>query len=237
MKAVLMAGGKGTRLRPLTDHMCKPMMPIIDKPILEYIISHVKSYGIYEVAMTLGYRPDDVTRHFGDGSKFGVKIEYFVETVPLGTAGGVKNAVGNCRDDVLVMSGDAFTNLDLSKLTNAHKSSGALVTMALKAVDDARGFGLAQLDADGFVGAFKEKPLLPVSGLVNMGVYVVSTKALKMIPDGVPCDFAKDLFPRIMRRIKGVPFDCYWSDIGTLPSYYATNRDVAMNPKAFGFAF
>lgn len=231
-----MAGGKGSRLRPLTDHLCKPMVPIIDKPILECIVSHVKSHGIREIAMTLGYRPDDVIDYFGDGSRFGVKIDYFIERTPLGTAGGVKNAVGGTKEDVLVMSGDAFTNLDLTRLINAHKSSGASVTMALKRVEDARGFGLAQLDETGFVQAFREKPAYAVAGLVNMGVYVLSPKAVAKIPDHVPYDFAKDLFPALMRRIRGVTFDCYWSDIGTLPSYYLTNRDVALNPKAFGFA-
>lgn len=233
MQAVIMAGGFGSRLRPLTDHMPKPMVPILDKPVLEYIVEHLRSCGIRDIVMTLAYRPEMIQAYFGDGRRWDVRIRYVVESHPLGTAGGVRNAVGNCDCDVLVVSGDGFTTLDFGKLASAHKHSGADVTMAVKYVQDARGFGLVERDAKGKVLRFVEKPHVPIAGYVNMGIYILSPQAIRRIPRGAS-DFSKDLFPRMIDRIGTYVFDGYWSDIGTLPSYYLTNHTVACNPVAFG---
>ncbi len=236
MQAIIMAGGLGSRLRPLTDHLPKPMVPIINKPILEYIVEHLRACGIRDIAMTLGYRPEIIMDYFGNGDAWDVDIRYFVETTPLGTAGGVRNAARKMDDDVLVVSGDGFTNLDFAQLAHAHKSGGCDVTMALKQVRDARGFGLVRLDEQGTVVDLIEKPSVPIGGLVNMGIYVLSPRAMRKIPRG-KYDFAKDLFPQMLGNIHGFVSDCYWSDIGTLPSYYMTNHTVACNPPAFGFSF
>ncbi len=235
MKAVIMAGGIGSRLRPLTDRIPKPMVKIIDKPVLEYTIEHLKDCGFTDVAITLCYRPSVIIRHFKDGSKWGVNIEYFIEQTPLGTAGGVALAAKDCGSDVLVVSGDAFTDMDFSELVDFHEKSGATATLAVKEVEDPRSFGVVECDKNGRVLRFREKPERPLSNTVNMGVYVMDKSALDLVPENTKYDFAKDLFPRLDGSLYAMKTDCYWSDIGTLSSYYLTNNDVALNAKRFGF--
>lgn len=234
MKAVIMAGGVGSRLRPLTDRIPKPMVKIIDKPVLEYTVEHLRRYGITDISMTLCYRPGVITRHFKNGLKYGVKINYFIEKSPLGTAGGVAAATENDDGPFLVVSGDAFTDIDYDELIKFHKKSQALVTMAVKKVEDPTAFGTVVTDANGKVLRFEEKPEAPSSDMVNIGVYVMDKAALELVPKGEKYDFAKDLFPRLVGKMSAMKTDCYWSDIGTLSSYYLTNADVALDSKRFG---
>lgn len=235
MQALIMAGGFGSRLKPLTNQIPKPMVNIIDKPILEYIIQHLKSYGIVDIILTLGYLPKKIMDYFGDGSKFGVKIKYCIEKTPLGTAGGVKLAEKYIKEDFLIFSGDAFCNIDISSLVNQFYSNNKLLTMAIKQVKNAMGFGLVKVENSQLV-SFEEKPAYPISGKVNMGIYAVDKNLLKLIPNG-KYDFSKDLFPRILNQIGLYETNCFWSDIGTLSSYYLTNNYVALHPKSFGLSF
>lgn len=235
MLAVIMAGGIGSRLRPLTDRIPKPMVKIIDKPVLQYTVEHLKKCGFDDIAMTLCYRPSVIMRHFKDGEGFGVRIRYFIEKDPLGTAGGVAAAVRNSEGPFLIVSGDAFTDIDYNELTEFHFKSKALVTVAVKEVANPSSFGVITADSDGRIVRFDEKPENPVSNTVNTGVYVMDKSVLDMVPENTKYDFAKDLFPRLSGRMFAMKTDCYWSDIGTLSSYYLTNNDVALDGKRFGF--
>lgn len=224
MNAVIMAGGFGTRLKPLTDNLCKPMMPIVGKPILEYTVELLVRHGVDDIAMTLNYRPFDIIDYFGDGSSWGVNIRYVVEDEPLGTAGSVKNAKP-MGDDFIVISGDAFTDINLTELLSFHRSSDALVTMAVKRVENPLGFGVVETQGSRIV-RFKEKPIdAPSGSLVNTGIYAIKREVLDLIPNGF-YDFSKQLFPEIIGHIAAFETDAYWSDIGTLENYYLTNIDA-----------
>ena len=226
MNAVIMAGGRGTRLAPLTDHAPKPMMPIIDKPILQYIIELLKKHGIYDISVTLGYMANHIVQAFGDGRDLGVKLRYYIEKEPLGTAGGVKAAAADVKGDFLVISGDAFTDYDLTSLIRFHKSHGKTVTIAATEVEDPSAFGVMLLNSVGKVRSFIEKPKVPLSHIASTGIYVMKSDILKKIPDGAS-DFARDIFPKIPGQIYAKVMKGYWSDIGTLLSYYDTNKHVA----------
>lgn len=228
MKAIIMAGGRGTRLMPLTSDTPKPLVPILNKPILYYILKLLYKYNITQVGITLGYLPEKIKSYFGNGAAFGMDISYFIEKEPLGTAGGVKNAESFLDEDFIVLSGDAFTDIDLSKLIDFHYEHQSLVTIASKEVENPSNFGVIIPDATGKIVNFQEKPEKPLSNLANMGIYVVDKRVLSLIPVGFQ-DFAKDIFPKMLGNIYTMKTDCYWSDIGTLTSYYATNYFVASN--------
>ena len=225
MKALIMAGGKGSRLRPLTNYIPKPLVKIIDKPVMECILDLLKIHGITEVGVTLGYKGDKIKEFFGNGKQFGVNITYFEEREPLGTAGGVKNASAFINDKVLVISGDAYTDMNLTELIDFHNKKNALATMALYKTEDARGFGLVETARNGKVLSFKEKPSVKCPGKVNTGVYVLEKKLIDGLPEGF-CDFGKDVFPTL-ENLYGKEVKGFWSDIGTLQSYYLVNLMVA----------
>ncbi|MBQ7653181.1 MAG: nucleotidyltransferase family protein [Clostridia bacterium] len=222
MKAVILAGGRGSRLMPLTKNLPKPLIPIVDKPIIDYIIEGIKKAGIDEVIVTLGYLGNKIRNYLGNGKRYGIKIRYSYETFPLGTAGGVKNAAKYLDDDFIVMSGDAYTDLDVKDLIENAKG---LVTIAAHYEADASRFGVMKVGENGLITEFEEKPENPKSHLVNMGIYVFKREILSYIPNGF-YDFSKDLFPRLIGDIYAYESDCFWSDIGTLPSYYSTNYHV-----------
>ena len=226
MKAVIMAGGKGTRLAPLTDHAPKPLMPILDKPVLRYIIDLLKKHDVTDISVTLGYMANKIIQAFGDGKEFGVHLHYFVEKEPLGTAGSVKSAANDFDEDFLVISGDAYTDFDLTELMEFHKSHGKIVTIAATRVKDPSEYGVMLLNSAGKVRAFIEKPQDPISNVVSTGIYVFKKDILKKIPDGFQ-DFARNVFPKIPGQIYAKIMRGYWSDIGTLLSYYSTNYHVA----------
>ena len=226
MNAVIMAGGKGTRLSPLTDHVPKPLMPILDKPVLRYIIELLKRHDFTDLSVTLGYMANQIIEAFGDGRELGVKLHYYVEKEPLGTAGSVKNAAKHFDDDFLVISGDAYTDFDLTSLVEFHKSHDKLCTIAATRVKDPSQYGVMLLNSAGKVRAFLEKPQAPVSDIVSTGIYVFKKEILKKIPDGFQ-DFARNVFPAISGQIYAKIMRGYWSDIGTLLSYYSTNYHVA----------
>ena len=232
MKAVIMAGGEGRRLKSITGERPKPMVPLLGRPMMEHILLLLKKHGFDEVCAAVKYRAEDIMRYFGDGSALGVRLEYRVEREALGTAGGVKNCADFCgSDDFLVISGDAACSFDLLQLYRQHQSSGAAVTVALYPDAEPLQYGLVLQDREGYVRHFIEKPDWPhvVTDLVNTGIYIVSPRAMTYVPEDTPFDFANDLFPLLLAAdepILGVPMDGYWCDIGTPRAYYRCCLDV-----------
>lgn len=226
MKAVIMAGGEGTRLRPVTGELPKPMAPLLGRPMLEHIVRLLKKHGFTDICAALKYRAEDIERAFGDGAALGVHMQYRVEREALGTAGGVKNCADFYGDeDFLVISGDAACDLDLSRLMREHRESDAAATLALHRSREPLSYGLAVTDGDGDVRCFIEKPQWSrvVTDLVNTGIYILSPRAMALVPEGRPFDFAKELFPLLLargERLRGVALDGYWCDVGTPLAYY-----------------
>ena len=232
MKAVIMAGGEGRRLKSITGERPKPMVPLLGRPMMEHILLLLKKHGFDEVCAAVKYRAEDIMRYFGDGSALGVRLEYRVEREALGTAGGVKNCADFCgSDDFLVISGDAACDFDLARLMRVHRESGAGVTIALCRNAEPLRYGLAVTDPTGRIRSFIEKPLWPrvVTDFVNTGIYAVSPRVMELVPDGRAFDFGKELFPLLLRRgelIRGEVMDGYWCDIGTPRAYYQCSLDV-----------
>lgn len=226
MKAVILAGGEGTRLRCVTGQTPKPLVPLLGRSMMEHILLLLRRNGFTEVCAALRYRAEDIMRAFGDGSALGVQLCYRIEQKPLGTAGAVKNCADfTAGDDFLLISGDAACDFDLAALFQRHAESGAAVTIALKRESAPLRFGLAVTDGEGDVRGFIEKPDWPrvVSDLVNTGIYVLSPRAMAYVPKEKSFDFARDLFPLLLRRgekILGVEETGYWCDVGTPLSYY-----------------
>ena len=232
MKAIIMAGGQGTRLKAVSGDTPKPLVPLCGKPIMEHIVTLLKENGFTDICVTLKYRPQDITDYFGDGSRFGVKMQYRIEQEALGTAGGVKNCADFYGDeDFLVISGDAACDFDLAELYRKHRDAHSDVSIALYPHPEPLPYGLTVCDRSGRVRAFIEKPDWPhvVTNLVNTGIYVISPAAMDKVPSGKSFDFAKDLFPEILKSdglIQGIPADGYWCDIGTPKSYYECCADA-----------
>lgn len=229
MKAIILSGGEGTRLREISCGLPKPMMPLLGKPLLERTVSLLRACGFDRLCLTLHYEPEIIRRHFGDGSRFGVQIEYRMEDEPLGTAGAVRNCRDFvCGDTVLVMSGDSACDFDLAELFRGHEAG---VTIALAANAEPLPYGLVITDKAGAVTGFVEKPAWErvVTDRISTGIYVLSPEVLDRIPSGEKYDFATDLFPRLLTE--GVPMtgrlmEGYWCDIGTPRSYYQCNLDA-----------
>ena len=227
MQAVIMAGGRGTRLMPLTSNTPKPMVKLADKPVMLYAVELLKKHGVTDIAATLGYLPEQIQNYFGNGKKFGVKMTYFTEKVPLGTAGGVKNCASFLREDTfLVLSADGYSEANLSAAIRFHKSKRSLLTVVAKKMDDPVGLGVLERDESGVIRSFAEKPEGVSSALVNTGIYVLDRRVLERIPDG-PYDFGRQLLPDLVGVAYAYLDDAYWSDIGTLKSYYETNKKLA----------
>jgi mannose-1-phosphate guanylyltransferase/phosphomannomutase len=231
MKAVVMAGGEGTRLRPLTSNQPKPMVPIVGKPCMEHIIELLHAHGFEDVIVTVAFMPQAIRSYFGDGESLGARIEYSVEESPLGTAGSVRLAADKLDDTFLVISGDALCDFDLTKLVKFHRKRGAAVTIALKSVPNPLEFGIVVVDDEGRVERFLEKPSWGqvFSDTINTGVYVLEPEVLDHIPADRPFDFSKELFPLLLemgRPIYGLPMEDYWQDIGNLDQYRQANFDA-----------
>lgn len=218
-QAIIMAGGEGTRLRPLTNTCPKPLLPVLGRPCIEYTIRSMVRAGVEEVFLALGYRSNDFVDTLGDGKDLGAKISYAFEDVPMGTAGAVKLLESKLDDHFMVGSGDTLTDADFSKLIDLHFRSGAVATMGLTEVERPEQFGIVGISGEGRIERFKEKPKPEevFSNVINSGTYVLSRKALELVPSGQKYDFSKNLFPDILSR--GMPLyaaklDGYWKDIG-----------------------
>lgn len=231
MKAVIMAGGKGTRLRPLTCAIPKPMVPLLGKPVMAYGIELLKRHGIRDIAVTLQHLPDAIRNHFEDGAAYGVHLHYFEEETPLGTAGSVKNAEAFLDETFVVVSGDALTDFDLEPAIRFHRARGAVATIVLTHVENPLEYGVVITDADGRIRRFLEKPGWGevFSDKVNTGIYILEPCIFSFYEKNREFDFSKDLFPLLMARgepLYGYVAEGYWSDIGNLAQYRQAQFDL-----------
>jgi mannose-1-phosphate guanylyltransferase/phosphomannomutase len=231
MKAVVMAGGEGTRLRPLTSNQPKPMVSIVGKPCMEHILELLREYEMNEVIVTVAFLPQAIRSYFGDGSALGLDISYSVEESPLGTAGSVRLAADRLDDTFIVISGDALCDVNLADLIAFHRERKASVTIGLKSVDNPLEFGIVVTDDDGRIERFLEKPSWGqvFSDTINTGIYVLEPEVLRHIPTDRPYDFSKELFPLLLemgRPMYGYVLDGYWQDIGNLDQYRQANFDA-----------
>jgi mannose-1-phosphate guanylyltransferase len=210
MKALILAGGFGTRMRPLTNHVPKSLLPICNRPFLEHQIRLLARHGVTEATLLTGYLPDDFPGFAERMLPYGVRVEISTEQEPLGTAGAVRSKLDELDGTTLVFNGDVLTDLDISELLALHVEKKALVTLALTPVEDARAYGLVPLEQDGRVQAFLEKPAEPVGGLINAGTYVLEPRALAEIPANTMWSFETQLFPSLLaagESVYGFPSD------------------------------
>jgi mannose-1-phosphate guanylyltransferase / phosphomannomutase len=227
-----MAGGEGTRLRPMTANQPKPLLPVANRPIMEHVLRLLRRHGFSDTVVTVQFLAALVRNYFGDGEDFGMNLQYATEEMPLGTAGSVKNAEDALRDEpFLVISGDALTDIDLTAMVRFHKEQGALVTVGLTRVPDPLEFGIVIADEDGRIQRFLEKPTWGqvFSDTVNTGIYVMEPEVLAEVPTGESVDWSADVFPALLKRgapLFGYISDGYWEDVGTHESYLKAQADV-----------
>ena len=231
MRAVVMAGGLGSRLRPLTTSLPKPLLPVVGQPMLAHILRLARSHGVTEATITVQHLASLIRAYLGDGSDLGVSLGYATEHRPLGTAGGVRAAASGFDDDFLVMSGDAVTDIDLGELMQVHRASGALITLCLARRDDPREFGVVDVDDEGRVRRFLEKPAWGevFTDAVSTGIYAVSPRAMELIPDDAPQDWSSDVLPRMLgegMHVGAFVSGGYWEDVGDIAAYRRVQIDV-----------
>lgn len=236
MKGIIIAGGAGTRLRPLTYTRPKPLIPVVNRPFLEYQVGLLKRHGISEIIFCTNYMADKIAGHFGDGSGFGVRMQYAIEETPLGTAGAIKNAEALAgRDTFVVLNGDVLTDFNLSAIVDFHKSKGAWVTLGLKEVPSPSPYGVIITDEAGRVREFREpseatkkmlaaNPNIEPTGVdyINAGIYIMEPEALEAIPSGRPVSIERETYPKLLgegRPVYAVASEGYWLDIGRPEQY------------------
>jgi NDP-sugar pyrophosphorylase family protein len=232
MKAILLAGGKGTRLRPLTIHTPKPIVPIFNRPFLHYQIDLLKQVPeIDEVILSLNYQPRRIEEIFGDGADCGIKMRYVVEPAPLGTAGAVKYAGDKLTESVVVFNGDVLTQIDLAAVIRLHRARRAKATIVLTPVANPSAYGLVETDAQGNIQRFLEKPKPEeiTTNRINAGIYVLEPDTFDRIPSEVPWSIERSYFPSLVERgetFVAYIYDGYWIDIGTHEKYVQVHRDI-----------
>ncbi|MBL8775732.1 MAG: NTP transferase domain-containing protein [Acidimicrobiales bacterium] len=231
MKAVIMAGGEGTRLRPLTSNVPKPMMPIVNRPMMEHIVTLLKSHGFDEIVVTVAFMANAIRTYFGDGSEFGVRMVYATEETPLGTAGSVRNAMDELDERFLVISGDVLTDIDLGEIVRFHDENKAMATIGLVPVENPLEFGIVITNEDGSIERFLEKPTWGqvFSDTINTGIFVLEPEIFDYIEPGRPVDFSSEVFPALLaegRPLFGAVSEGYWEDVGTLEAYLRAHKDA-----------
>ncbi|MCS6886203.1 MAG: NDP-sugar synthase [Acidobacteriota bacterium] len=231
MQALILAGGPGTRLRPLTLDIPKPIVPIANRPFLWYQLEILKQVGVTDVTLSLSYKPEQIVTIFGDGAGTGLSIRYTIEEKPLGTAGAFKFAEDRITSTAIVFNGDVLTNIDLSPVVEFHKLYRAVATLVLVPVDNPSAYGLVETDAEARVLRFIEKPSPEqvTCNTVNAGIYILEPGVLKYIPEAEYYMFEHELFPLLLAEsmpVYGYVFDGYWIDIGTNRRYLQANLDV-----------
>ena len=232
MKAILLAGGKGTRLRPLTIHTPKPIVPIFERPFLHYQLDLLKQVAeIDQVVLSLNYQPRRIEEIFGDGSEGGLSIRYVVEPAPLGTAGAVRYAGDSLRESVVVFNGDVLTQVDLAAVIALHRERKAKATIVLTPVENPTAYGLVETDASGRVQRFLEKPKPDqiTCDTINAGIYVLEPDTFDRIPVDTPWSIERSFFPSLIERgetFVAYVYRGYWIDIGTPEKYSQVHRDI-----------
>jgi NDP-sugar pyrophosphorylase family protein len=231
-QAVILAGGEGTRLRPLTLARAKPVVPLLNRPLLAYQLALLRHHGVTDVILACSYRVDDVRHALGDGAALGTRLRYVVEESPRGTGGGVRNAADLARGVVFVLNGDILTDADLTAMRRFHDTRASRVTIFLRAVDDPRPYGLVETEPDGRVRAFREKPASLeelTTNTINAGIYLIDAALLARIPPDRPVSIEREFFPAVIAD--GTPCfgwraDPYWRDIGTPAAYRDAQLDL-----------
>ncbi|MFZ9973010.1 MAG: sugar phosphate nucleotidyltransferase [Vulcanococcus sp.] len=245
MKAMILAAGKGTRVRPITHIVPKPMIPILQKPVMEFLLELLREHGFTEIMVNVSHLAEEIENYFRDGQRFGVEIAYSFEGRiedgeligdALGSAGGLKKIQTFQRffdDTFVVLCGDALIDLDLSEAVRRHKAKGAMASLITKRVprDQVSSYGVVVTDADGRVLSFQEKPAVDeaASDMINTGIYIFEPEVLDYVPDGVPFDIGSDLFPRLVAdnaAFYALPMEFEWVDIGKVPDYWQAIRSV-----------
>ncbi len=240
MQAVILVGGQGTRLRPLTLTVPKPMLPLMNRPFLEFQIDLCRRHGIKDIILSTAYKPEVFADYFGDGSRLGVKLTCVTEEEPLDTCGAVKNVERHISDTFLVFNGDVLTDLDLTSLIAFHREKGGKATLYLTRVEDPTAYGLVPLDRQGRITEFLEKPSWDkvVTDLINAGTYVMEPELLERVPEGACFSFERQLFPGMLEDgigMYGFPNDAYWMDIGTPAKYLQAHYDILGRAMPFDF--
>ncbi len=231
MKAVILVGGEGTRLRPLTFSTPKAMVPIVNRPFLAHMIDYLKAHGIDDIILAMGYLSDPIRSYFGDGGSFNVRLTYVIEDSPLGTAGAVKNVAEHIDGTFFVFNGDTFTDINLTEMLKLHRNHKAKVSIALTPVEDPTAYGLVETNGTGRVQRFVEKPSRDAvtTNMVNAGLYILEPEVLDLIPQGEYFMFEYGVFPELLNRgdvVCGYKSDGYWIDIGTPQKYLRVNHDL-----------
>ncbi|CAN5380016.1 NDP-sugar synthase [soil metagenome] len=234
MKALILAGGKGTRLRPLTVYTPKPIVPFLNQPFLLFQINSLRRAGITDITLSLSYQPDKIEQILGDGSDYGVNLRFVTEPAPMGTGGAYKFAAEDLRDTTIVFNGDILTDVDISKVIEFHQQKKAEATIVLTPVEDPSAYGLVETEADGKVLKFREKPTpeeLPflTTNNINAGIYILEPAILDIIPKGENTSFEYKVFPDLLAHEKAfyafVMQENYWRDIGNPQSYLVAHHD------------
>jgi mannose-1-phosphate guanylyltransferase len=231
MQALILAGGKGTRLRPLTMHTPKPIVPIANQPFLLYQLELLKRADVRDVILSLSYQPQKIEDKIGDGTDFNVRVSYAVEASPLGTAGAYRNAASLISETTVVFNGDVLTDIDMNEVIRFHREHQAAATIVLAPVPNPTAYGLVETEPDGRVRRFLEKPKPEevTCDTINAGIYILEPRVLEYVPEGEPFMFEYGVFPQLLERKE--PFFAfiwrgYWRDIGTASSYHQANLDV-----------
>src|ERR1700759_2983900 len=229
MQAVILVGGEGTRLRPLTSTVPKPVVPLVDRPFIAFMLDWLVTHGIDDVIMSCGFLATSVRNVLGDGSAYGVRLRFVEEPDPRGTAGALKYASSMLDERFLMLNGDVLTDIDLTAQIAQHERTGAVGTLALAPVADPSAYGLVRLDADNAVREFVEKPSADQidTNMISAGAYVLERSILEMVPADVNVSIEREVWPRLVGQgLYGFPSDAYWLDIGTPERYLRGTFDI-----------
>jgi mannose-1-phosphate guanylyltransferase len=229
MQALILAGGEGTRLRPLTSTVPKPVVPLVDRPFIAFMLDWLRGHGVDDVIVSCGHLADGVRRVLGDGSAFGVRLRFVEEPRPLGTGGALKHAEDLLAERFLMLNGDVLTDIDLSAQLAQHAATGARATLGLYPVEDPSAYGLVRLDGEGRVTEFVEKPAPDQvdTNTISAGMYVLERSVLELLAPGRPASIEREVFPRLVGQgLYGHVADGYWMDIGTPERYLQATYDI-----------
>ena len=230
-QAVILVGGQGTRLRPLTHARPKPIVPLLNRPFLHYQLALLRQHGVTDIILSCSHRVDDIRAALGSGADAGVRLRYVAESEPLGTAGGVRNAADLASGRLVVLNGDVLTDADVGAVLRFHETRGSRTTIGLTPVDDPTQYGLVEADARGAIRRFLEKPKPHeiTTNMVNAGVYVIDAELLRRIPADRPVSIEREFFPALLADgvpCFGVPLGGYWRDIGSPSAYREAQLDL-----------